>query len=187
MLYEPQHSLLPKNHGKAMVRIMRDEVAHSIRIRPMAVGDELAIHDIHSACLTRTLSSFYTPEQIVAWMKGRTPERYLKAAASGEKFLVAEASSKLVGFASWEDDELFALFVHPDFQGCGVGSLLFKACGEDAAACGSSIIRVKAANGAASFYIDKGFSSIGRGSTEKHGVQIEDTRMIFDAVPPEAS
>ncbi len=170
-----------------MKRIMRDEVAHSLRIRPMTVGDELLIHDIHSACLTRTLSSFYTPEQIAAWMKGRRPEGYLKAAASGEKFLVAEAGSTIVGFASWENDELLALFVHPDVQGCGVGSLLFKSCEEDAAACGSSIIRVKAANGAESFYADKGFSPVGRGSTVKHGVHIEDTRMIFGALHSEAS
>ncbi len=158
---------------------VRSEIANSARVRPMIVGDETAIHDIHSACLTRTLASFYWREQIAAWMKGRTPEGYLKAAASGERFFVAEQGSTIVGFASWEDDELLALFVHPDFQRSGIGSLLFKSCMADATALGSNIVRVKAANGAQAFYGHKGFESVGRGSTVKHGVLIEDRRMVL--------
>ncbi|UZF94265.1 GNAT family N-acetyltransferase [Bosea sp. NBC_00550] len=148
----------------------------------MVVGDERSVHDIHSACLTQTLSTLYSPEQIAAWMQGRTPEGYLKAATSGEIFFVAETVSGIIGFASWEDDELLALFVHPDFQGRGVGSQLFEACISDAIASGSSITRVKAANGAVAFYANRGFVSVARGSVVKHGVTIEDTRMVIDPV-----
>jgi putative acetyltransferase len=150
----------------------------TVSIRPMVAGDARRVHDIHSACLTRTLSAHYSSGQIAAWMKGRTPEGYLKAAAAGERFFVAETLSAVTGFASWEDDELLALFVHPDAQGRGVGSQLFEACVADAIALGSSIARVKAATGAESFYADRGFVSVARGNVVKHGVVIEDTRMV---------
>lgn len=154
----------------------------TVSIRLMVADYAPWVHDIHSACLTRTLSTHYSPEQIAAWIKGRTPEGYLKAAASGERFFVAETISAVIGFASWEDDELLALFVHPDVQCRGVGSQLFETCVADAIALGSSIARVKAANGAESFYADRGFVPVARGSVIKHGVTIEDTRMVVDPV-----
>ena len=139
-----------------------------------------AIHDIHTECLTRTLSANYAPDQSAAWLKGRTPDGYLRAASAGEKFFVAEASGRAVGFASWEDDELLALFVHPDAQGRGLGVRLFEACLADALENGVAIVRVNAAHGAEAFYARRGFVSIGQGSVTKHGVIIEDTRMVAD-------
>jgi GNAT superfamily N-acetyltransferase len=35
-------------------------------------------------------------------------------------------------YASWREDELLSLFVHPDFQGRGMGSALMSACFDDA-------------------------------------------------------
>ena len=48
----------------------------------------------------------------------------------GEKILVALNQFEPVGFASiWEPDNfLHHLFVHPEFQGCGVGKALLNAC-----------------------------------------------------------
>ena len=87
------------------------------RIRPEDVS---AIHTIHTECLTRSLRERYSDEQLAAWLSRRTPEGYLRACASGEHFFVAERQGVVVGFASWRDNELLALFVHPDEQ-LGVG------------------------------------------------------------------
>lgn len=48
----------------------------------------------------------------------------------GEWILVAEVGGRVVGFASvWRpEDFVHSLFVHPDFQGQGLGSLLLDAC-----------------------------------------------------------
>jgi GNAT superfamily N-acetyltransferase len=146
-------------------------------IRPMARGDAETVHEIHGACLTRTLLGRYTHEQITAWMDGRAPEGYVRASEAGERFFVAEADGVVVGYASWEDDELLSLFVHPDCQSRGVGSALVEACLADAECNGGAITKVKSVLGAEAFYAKHGFASDCRGSTAKRGVEIPDTRM----------
>jgi len=146
-------------------------------IRPMTRGDAEAIHEIHSACLIRTLVGRYTHAQITAWMDGRTPEGYIRASEAGERFFVAEVDGSVVGYASWEEDELLSLFVHPDRQSQGVGSALVATCLADAEGTGGAITKVKSVLGAEAFYAKHGFTLEGRGSTVKRGVEIPDTRM----------
>jgi GNAT superfamily N-acetyltransferase len=111
-------------------------------------------------------------------MKGRSPAGYITAANGGERFFVAEAGGRVVGFASWQEGELLALYVHPDAQGRGVGSRLLDACLKDAAAEGAAITGLKAAVGADQFYARRGFVAVGQGGTLKNGVVIQDTRMV---------
>lgn len=146
-------------------------------IRSMMPADARAIHDIHSACLERTLLGRYTREQITAWITGRTPQGYLRASEAGERFFVAEENGVTVAFASWQDEQLLSVFVHPDFQGRGIGSTLVSACFEDATRTGATISIVRSVLGAESFYHRHGFLIVGSGSTSKHGVIIEDTQM----------
>jgi putative acetyltransferase len=146
-------------------------------IRSMEPADAEAIHAIHGMCLQGTLSGRYSREQIDAWMAGRTPQGYLRAAEAGETFFVAEEGGALVGYASWQEDELLSLFVHPDFQGCGIGSALMSACFDDAERRGATISIVKSVLGAEEFYGRHGFLIVGPGSTTKRDVIIPDTRM----------
>jgi putative acetyltransferase len=146
-------------------------------IRSMVPADTEAIHAIHGMCLQRTLLGHYTREQIEAWMAGRTPQGYLRAAEAGERFFVAEEAGAVVGYASWQDDELLSVFVHPDFQGRGIGSALMSACFDDAARGDATISIVKSALGAEAFYGRYGFLVVCPGSTTKRGVIIPDTRM----------
>jgi predicted N-acetyltransferase YhbS len=150
-------------------------------IRPMARGDAETVHEIHGACLTQTLLGRYTHEQITAWLDGRTPDGYVRAWEAGERFFVAEADGVVVGYASWEEDELLSLFVHPDCQSRGIGSALIEACLADAEGTGGAITKVKSVLGAEAFYAKHGFASECRGSTAKRGVEIPDTRMRREA------
>lgn len=149
-------------------------------IRRMVAEDAQAIHAIHSACLTRTLSAHYTPEQLAAWMAGRTPEGYLRAADAGERLFVAETEGRVVAFSSWQEGELLALYVHPDSQRQGIGAALLATCRRDAQACGQSILRVKAALGAEAFYRRHGFVVVERGVTLKQSTEIPDWRMVVE-------
>ena len=148
-----------------------------MNIRPMIPTDVEAIHAIHGMCLERTLLGRYTREQVDAWVAGRTPQGYLRAAEGGERFFVAEQDCVVVGYACWQEDELLSLFVHPDFQRRGVGSALILACFEDAERSGATISVVKSVLGAEEFYGRHGFLIVGSGSTTKSGVVIPDTRM----------
>jgi GNAT superfamily N-acetyltransferase len=146
-------------------------------IRSIVPTDAEAIHAIHGICLERTLLGRYNREQIEACVAGRTPQGYLRAAEAGERFFVAEEGGAVVGFASWQDDELLSLFVHPDFQGRGIGSAFVSACFEDAARRDATISVVKFVLGAEEFYDRHGLLIVGPGSTSKRGVLIPDTRM----------
>jgi len=117
-------------------------------------------------------------------MAGRTPQGYLRAAEAGERFFVADEGGAVVGYASWQEDELLSLFVHPDFQGTGIGSALLSACFDDAARINATISIVKSVLGAEEFYCRHGFLIVGPGSTGKRGVIIPDTRMHRWDRPP---
>ena len=146
-------------------------------VRAMEPTDTEAIHAIHGMCLQCTLLGRYSREQIDAWMAGRTPQGYLRAAEAGEAFFVAEEGGAVVGYASWQEDELLSLFVHPDFQGRGIGSALMSACFDDAERRNATISIVKSVLGAEEFYGRHGFLIVGPGSTTKRDVIIPDTRM----------
>lgn len=148
-----------------------------VTIRPMQDGDAPDVHAIHTACLRTTLRDCYDEGQILAWTTGRTPEGYLRARDAGEAFLVATVDSAVVGFVSWEDGELLSLFVQPDAQRIGLGTLLADAALTAAETAGSPIVILKAALGAESFYERLGFEVSELGSTVKRGVEIPDLRM----------
>ena len=176
-MVEPDlHLGLRTGHSHSELRVV---------IRQMVDGYANEIHEIHGACLTRTLASHYTQEQIAAWMKGRTPAGYINAAHGGERFFVAEADGRVVGFASWQDGELLSFFVQPDSQGLGVGSRLLDVCLKDAAAQGAFITCLKAAVGADQFYARRGFVPVGQGGTVKNGVVIQNTRMVLPDLAPD--
>ena len=82
-------------------------------IRAMEPADTETIHAIHGMCLQCTLLGRYSREQIDAWMAGRTPQGYLRAAEAGEAFFVAEEGGAVVGYASWQEDELLSLSCIP--------------------------------------------------------------------------
>jgi len=141
-------------------------------VRRMRPEDASEIHTIHTECLTRTLREWYSAEQLAAWLSGRTPKGYLRACALGEHFFVAEQAGVVVGFASWQDDELLALFVHPDAQVKRVGTALLAACTEDAISQGHVIVAVKASLSSTGFYERHGFLNVARGVEVKLGVEI---------------
>lgn len=153
------------------------ETSLPIIVRPMTEPDALAIHDIHTACLRHTLTSHYSSEQLEAWLAGRTPAGYLRGAENGEAYLVAELDGAVVGYANWQDHELLSLFVLPEFQGMGIGTLLFKACEANA-----EVRLVKATISAVEFYKRFGFLVVRPDAMEKRGVRIPHVLMARDEI-----
>jgi N-acetylglutamate synthase-like GNAT family acetyltransferase len=94
---------------------------------------------------------------------------------------VAEQEGVVVGFASWQDDELLALFVHPDEQVKRVGTALLVACAHDAASQGKVIVVVKATLSSTRFYERHGFRIVASGADAKRGVEIPHILMRRDS------
>lgn len=92
-------------------------------------------------------------------------------------FLVAEIEGAVVGYASWRNDELMSLFVHPDWQGRGVGTQLIQECLREAESKGSPIAHVNSVLGAEPFYARFGFQATGADKDVKQGIEIPYTKM----------
>lgn len=133
----------------------------------MRETDTIHVHRIHTQCLTTSLIEDYSPEELEAWMFGRSPEGYWHFANAGETFRVAEIDGEIVAFANWRDQELRSLFVTPTRQRRGVGSVLFRACEGEA-----RLTLVKATLGAVGFYHRFSFVEVGRGFDLKREVQL---------------
>ncbi len=146
--------------------------SHSLAFRRMQSGDEVFIHDIHTACLCGPLLEHYSIETIAAWLAGRTPQGYVAAAMGGERFFVAEEGQEVTGFASWQDNELLSLFVSPDRHRKGIGTSLLAACVTDAATQGKRIDFVRATLGSTGFYEKQGFEVSEQAIDTKRGVDL---------------
>lgn len=138
-----------------------------IIIREMHEADTISVHRIHTECLTTSLTDYYSAGELEAWMYGRSPEGYWRFANSGETFRVAELDDVIVGFASWQGEELRSLFVNPACQRAGIGSTLFEFCDRE-----NRISFVKATLGAVSFYRRFFFVEAGRGFDMKRDIQL---------------
>lgn len=151
-----------------------------IDIRPMQETDVDGMHRVHTQAVSQLCSKFVDKAVLDAWLFGRTPQGYLQACDDhGETFWVAdEESGRIVGFASWRDDELVSLFVDPVAGGQGIGRRLFAACEADAESYGFSVSRLKSTLNAVSFYELLGFKATERGYDLKREQRIPYVAMI---------
>ncbi|NTF44159.1 GNAT family N-acetyltransferase [Rhizobium rhizogenes] len=150
-----------------------------ILFRPMEERDSARIHDIHTDCIMLSLGKHYTSLQIRTWLEGRSPYGYLYGAMIGENYLVAEQEGLLVAFISWRGDELRSLFVCPERQKSGIGSLLLR-CDDRLA----DVKYVQATLNAVGFYGKFGFEPVSSGYVEKRGVRIPYMHMRKPDVHP---
>ena len=63
------------------------------------------------------LPDTYSPEEVLAWIKGVMPQH--------DEVWVAEDDGRAIGFLALSDDLLYHLYVYPELYGQGAGSALF--------------------------------------------------------------
>lgn len=153
--------------------------ASEIVIRDMQDTDAAAMHALHERAVRQTCGPALKPAIVEAWLRGRTPDGYIRARdEGGENFLIAEVRGLRAGFASWRGSWLEALFVDPDFQGTGVGRALLNACEADAAEQNIFLSDLNATLNAKTFYEAAGFKVMEAGYEEKYGERIPHIAMM---------
>jgi GNAT superfamily N-acetyltransferase len=158
--------------------------ASDIVIRAMQDSDADAMHIIHERAVRQSCAPLLSPQVVAAWLRGRSPEGYLRARnEGGENFLIAENRGLRAGFASWRGSWLEALFVDPDHQSTGVGKALLIACEEAAEAQNIFLSDLNATLNARSFYETAGFRVMEEGYEEKFGERIPHLAMMRLARP----
>ncbi|MQB43532.1 GNAT family N-acetyltransferase [Rhizobium sp. ICMP 5592] len=140
-----------------------------IGVREYDATDAGATIDIFLRAIREVASKDYNPAQIDAWAKVDDPKVWAQWRASRPTWL-AICETQPIGFADLKADGcLDMMFVHPDYQGKGVASLLLKTVETAASHQGHRRIFTEASLTARPFFERKGFIVLAAQTVEKRG------------------
>lgn len=149
-------------------------------LRPYEWGDASLTAEIFLLAITEISSRDYTPGQIAAWAKIDDLTAWGAVRASRPTW-IAEIEGHAAGFADLTKDGLVdMMFVHPNFQGLGVASLLLAEVEANANAAGMARLLTEASRTARHFFERRGFQVVQAQQVEKRGQMLENFLMEKD-------
>ena len=105
------------------------------RIRHFEDADVVALRRLICETIDVSYAPVYPPKALDFFKAFHAEEKVRERAQRGT-VLVAEASGALIATGSLLEGEIFAVFVHPDRQGVGLGKALMERLEEDARSAG---------------------------------------------------
>lgn len=115
----------------------------------------------------------YTPEQINAWAPGAIDRARWSQTLAEHFTQIAQMGDQIVGFGDLaEDGYLDRLYVHRDFQHCGVATALCDALEAQARRLGVPAVRTHASITARPFFEKRGYRVIREQQVERAGVRL---------------
>ncbi len=150
----------------------------NIQVRPAETADVLSITQLFYDTINAVNKKDYSPAQVAAWSS-----RYVFTDKWQEKmreqfFYVATAAEDICGFSSLAPDGyLDFMFVHKDFQGRGVASLLLQQIESKAAGLQLPKIWASVSITARPFFRSRGFAISGWKTIMLDGIAFENAIM----------
>ncbi|MEH2245944.1 GNAT family N-acetyltransferase [Nostoc sp.] len=138
--------------------------AKEISLRPAQETDAWVLSAIHIAAIKALPATFYTKKELLAWRNYRNKpdgSNILKS-MKVETLWVAIEGDVVIGFASFIVDELIGLYVHPKYQGKGIGRALVQHFCDEATEQDIDKVITTASLYAEGFYLQLGFTAIQR-------------------------
>jgi putative acetyltransferase len=136
-----------------------------VEVRDATAGDAAAVaHLFHTTILNVNVGD-YSVAQVEAWA-GPAPvpetwDRRITEDSSTRRMFVATKNYVVVGFAELEEDgHLDTLYVHHEYQGCGIGSALLGRIEAEARRLGLRRLYTEASITAEPFFQSRGFSMV---------------------------
>ncbi|MBD2169487.1 GNAT family N-acetyltransferase [Calothrix membranacea FACHB-236] len=138
--------------------------ANEIFLRPAVKTDACCMSAIHIAAIKALPATLYSEEELLAWRNylDKPDGSNLLRSMKVENCWVAIHKNVIVGFTSYIFDELIALYVHPQYQGKGIGRVLVTHFCEQANKQGIDQVITTASLYAEGFYTRLGFTFIQR-------------------------
>jgi putative acetyltransferase len=148
-----------------------------LTVRPYVTADSDATIEIFLEAIRKVASKDYNPAQVDAWAKVEDREAWAKRRSSRPTWVI-QCENVPIGFADLEPDgHLDMMFVHPDYQGIGVASLLLGKVETEARKQGLRRIFTEASVTARGFFERRGFIVLTCQSVEKRGQTLTNFRM----------
>lgn len=95
-----------------------------MRMRRARLSDAVELARLHRATIRHVLSKDYTPDIIAVWSSRTSAKKFRASHQTHIRYVVVE-KEKIIGFADIGKDGTFgAIYVHKDYIGKGVGSML---------------------------------------------------------------
>ncbi|MBD2515225.1 GNAT family N-acetyltransferase [Nostoc sp. FACHB-973] len=153
---------------------------NKISLRPADEKDAWVLSAIHIAAIKALPATFYTEKELLAWRNNRNQpdgSNILKN-MKVESLWVAVEGDVVMGFASFVVDELIGLYVHPKYQGKGIGRALVEHFCNEASDRSINKVITTASLYAEGFYVKLGFTAIQRAPHYlRNGVVVPVTKM----------
>ena len=143
----------------------------NVLIRDFEPKDAMPVSEVIRQTMRVTNSKDYSFAILDSLIEYYSPEKVLRLAEE-RICLVAEVERQIVGTIALDNSELHTFFVHPDFQGKGIGIQLIKALEDVAVKNRVHIIRCGSSLSAVSFYEKMDYRKNGLDKEEKAGKQI---------------
>lgn len=127
-------------------------------IRAAREDDARAAAHCHTRAILVLGRSHYTEGEVASWAQGLDEAFYVLALRKTDLFEVAEsANGAIVGIGAARGDEVWLLYVDPDWAGRGVGSALLARMEDDIRKRGHATLRVESSLAAQAFYEKHGY------------------------------
>jgi len=122
-------------------------------------SDAPALFAVHDRAIRVLGRKAYSDSQVASWAHGNGPEHYVEAMLDErETFVVATARRReIVGFCSYKENEVRALYVAPDWARLGLGTALLKRAEAEIAAQGFGKVTIGASLVGLPFYETHGY------------------------------
>lgn len=169
---------------KALAAGVRDASgdAGGIEVRAFTPADAAGVAATIATTMRISNARDYRAERLEALIAYFTPAKLVHLATE-RRCLVAEAAGHVVGTGALEDGELLTFFVHPAWQGRGVGSRLLAALEHEARASGLASLRVNASVTGAGFYERHGYRRTGAMVDGTAGLHVAMAKRLDEAPP----
>ena len=157
-----------------------------VEVRNAAAGDASAVADIFYNTVLNVNVGDYSVAQVEAWAgPAPDPEMWERRIAEDDarNVFVATKEDRVVGFAELEEDgHVDTLYVHHQYQGCGIASALLDQIEAEARSIGLRRLYTEASITAEPFFRRRGFSMVRPQDVEVRGHTFRN--FVMDKVDP---
>lgn len=149
-----------------------------INIRRFKSSDTNQIAQLFHDTIRSVNRKDYSEEQVKAWAPDDIHFRDWEEKCLSKYTLVTEINGTIIGFAQLEDNgHIDCFYCHRDYQGQGVGSMLYKSLEKRAYSIGVSKFFVEVSITAKPFFEKMGFSLIQKQTVTVRGVKLTNYKM----------
>lgn len=151
------------------------QTLRGIRLRPPTTSDARALSEVFARSWREAYTALLPPQHLAAMIQRRDPAWWKRATAVRRNIMIIEVGGVVAGYGSFGRarggqralGEITELYLLPNYQGVGLGEILFEACRAklDAQGFRGLVVWALADNGRAlDFYARRGGKAFGRAS-----------------------